>query len=261
MEAGADPRAEDIMSFTVFYYAALNGSGATQAHYWLEELPDDSTRTDELGRTPIHVAAEFGCLESFGLLMEGTSVEEIDLDGMSVLHYAARGHSPRILSVCINKDADPSARDAAGMTALHHVFNSSIALPFLGAFTKNIFALIKEDLVETQKKSKKAQAKKRRMDRGQKLQRPGKDKSKREEASVRSEMISILLERDPSLVNMQDAEGNRALHLASGAGDIAAVRVLLKHGADRDIKDDHEILAEDRAKDDDMRMLFETLHI
>ena len=50
-------------------------------------------------------------------------------------------------------------------------------------------------------------------------------------------MESLLAHKPPALPNLQDSNGNTALHLAVGKRDPAKLRLLLDYGADKTIKD------------------------
>jgi ankyrin repeat protein len=60
-------------------------------------------------------------------------------------------------------------------------------------------------------------------------------------------VIELLLSRGAA-VNARSRDGMTALHLASIAGDAQAIRLLLQHGADADIRDDSKMTALDYAR-------------
>jgi ankyrin repeat protein len=79
---------------------------------------------DKLGQTPLHLAAKYGCVNIFNqLLLSRASILKITNNGDSMLHSAARGGEPAIVSLIIDKNIlDINMKNSLGETPLHCVF-------------------------------------------------------------------------------------------------------------------------------------------
>ena len=61
-------------------------------------------------------------------------------------------------------------------------------------------------------------------------------------------MEFLMASKPPALVNLQDSNGDTALHLAVSCGDLAKLRFLLDNGADKNIRDKGGETALDEAR-------------
>ncbi|UCD81642.1 MAG: ankyrin repeat domain-containing protein [Desulfobacterales bacterium] len=80
----------------------------------------DVNTTDELGETPLHIAAVRGYSQAASLLIaEGADINAGDVRGLTPVHAAAWGGNNEIVTMLVDKGADISARDEEGVTPLH----------------------------------------------------------------------------------------------------------------------------------------------
>ena len=133
LNGGANPRSLNAFSRTPLHLAALRGradvverllragarvqdtdrNSATPLHYaGNEEVADklltsgaDFAATDNAGAQPLHYARSREI--ALKLIDKGADVDSLDLKNETPLHYAARHGLRRVLSVLLEKDADP----------------------------------------------------------------------------------------------------------------------------------------------------------
>jgi len=99
--------------------AAVRLNELSQIKALLEDGADINT-TDELGESPLHIAAVNGHLQAATLLVaKAADVNAGDVRGLTPLHAAAWSGSSEIVALLIDKGADINARDADGVTPLH----------------------------------------------------------------------------------------------------------------------------------------------
>lgn len=80
----------------------------------------DVNATDELGESPLHIAAVRGYLQAASMLVaKGADVNAGDVRGLTPLHAAAWSGNNEIVVLLIDKGADANARDEDGVTPLH----------------------------------------------------------------------------------------------------------------------------------------------
>jgi uncharacterized protein len=81
----------------------------------------DVNKTDEEGRTPLHISARNGSKKVAEVLIErGANVEVKDHEGQTPLHLAAKeGHAPMV-DLLLTKGAAVNSRDEQARTPLHH---------------------------------------------------------------------------------------------------------------------------------------------
>lgn len=76
---------------------------------------------DELGRSPLQLAAQAGHLDLVNILINaGAQVNHTDrLKGYTALHYAAMHNHPKIILFLLSRRADPNMQDSEGNCPLH----------------------------------------------------------------------------------------------------------------------------------------------
>ena len=86
----------------------------------LLEAGADKDKADEMGRTPLHLAAEKNTPDCLRLLLDaGAETDKADQDGSVALHWAAsRGHVD-CLRLLLEAGADKNKGDTTGLTPLH----------------------------------------------------------------------------------------------------------------------------------------------
>jgi ankyrin repeat protein len=124
--------AETGVSFYTLHYdgstllhSAVRGRNIKIVNAVFDKMKDVQVdAVDAFGRTPLHLAAEYGCVDIFNqLLLSGASILKITNNGDSVLHCAARGGEPAIVSLIIDKNIfDVNMKNVLGETPLHRVF-------------------------------------------------------------------------------------------------------------------------------------------
>ena len=262
LDGGADLYARDLMGFSVLHYAALNRNAEVLGCLLDDDLDLDLETEDVVGRRPIHIAAEFGCLNSLRLLADKpVDLEGRDFDGGSILHAAARHKSEDALLFCLKKKIDVSMGDNADMTALHHVFVQPSRLPrltYLPRFVDYARHEIqrmwnKSNPKRRRRKNKKGEAKN---DEWMRLESSDGEKGQ----SSKTAKINLLLNAGAD-IDAQDENGNTALHLASSAGNVSAVRTLLLGNANHRLSDSRGSLPIDVASCEEVREILSTVPV
>ena len=81
----------------------------------------DIDALDEFGRTPLMYSIFVNSYSSFDILLQfGSSLNIIDIDGKSSLHWACQLGHLRITKGLINYNCDVNQRDGDGRLPLHH---------------------------------------------------------------------------------------------------------------------------------------------
>ena len=252
INAETDLQIRDNSGMNMVHFAALNSSADVLGSLLnsQEELDIDVTTVDFFGRSPIHLAAEFGCHTSLKILARNKEeLAKRDGDGRTAAHAAARNSSPQVLQQCLRAGADPSARDDGDRTILHHLFSKPTRLPRLD--------LHMDVLMEVTELAKEYSSRAKRRD-TEKVDDPAimtARRSEEEAASFAIQKIDLLLEHGVD-INAQDYYGNTALHLACWANDIVAIEHLMKRGVKTTLRNSDGILPEMVARTDKARSFF-----
>jgi len=248
IHAEADFQIHDNSGMNIVHFAALNGSADVLGSLLKsqEELEIDVKAVDLFGRSPIHLAAEFGCRTSLKILArDKEELTKRDKDGRTAAHAAAR-NNPQVLQQCLQAGADPLARDDGDRTVLHHIFSKPTQLSRL-----DLLMDVMMKLMESAKEVRSSIKKRRDIEEIDNSTAP----SENEAAKFVVEKIDLLLEHGVD-INAQDYYGNTALHLACWANDIAAIEHLIKRDAKTTLRNSDGILPEMVARADEARKLF-----
>src|SRR3989338_909581 len=83
---------------------------------------------DELGRNPLHLAAQAGRIDLIrGLLRKGASINAQDCNGWTLFHGVASNQHFKACSVLLESlDIDPTSTNNEGTTALHYLVRYSV---------------------------------------------------------------------------------------------------------------------------------------
>jgi cytohesin len=111
--------ATDNQGETALHRAARGGNKEVVPLLLRKGLQAGSTNRE--GGTPLMLACEEGHRQVVQMLLEATQgegVDEQDLDGMTALHYAAKGGDKDVAAFLLSKGAQANTRDEAGSTAL-----------------------------------------------------------------------------------------------------------------------------------------------
>lgn len=122
LDWNADPEARDARENTVLHVAAENGHIGVVRQILSDTRSKLINARNEIGRTPLHLAASRSHLEIFVMLLEaGADVHLVDKNLWTLLHCAVSAQSARsyLVDLIIRSGVDVSARNNLGETALH----------------------------------------------------------------------------------------------------------------------------------------------
>jgi ankyrin repeat protein len=268
IERGADVSAQNKDGQTPLHLAALR-MGQPEVSRMLIERGADVSAQDKDGQTPLHLASQAGQLEVVCMLIErGVGVSAPNREGQTPLHlvclgyrYPLYGRSNQVARMLIERDADVSAQDKDGKTPLHLVSQAGqleVACMLIerGA---GVSAQSKDGQTPLHLASQTGRLKVARVliERGADVSAQDKDgKTPLHLASQagklegqtpfhlaslgiwspdldsgHADIARILIERGAG-VSAQDKDGRTPMYLASQAGQLKVIRMLLAHGAD-----------------------------
>ena len=124
----------DDEGITAWHLAAFNRNVQalrTLSRFAADGKPQCSLKADD-GRTPIHCAAQSGCLETLSYLMDCCAAKaafEISADGSTLLHYAVGTKSLEVVRYLIDKGFDLHVPRNDGSSLLHCTFDQDHAAP------------------------------------------------------------------------------------------------------------------------------------
>jgi ankyrin repeat protein len=167
---------------------------------------DPNVREDEIGATPLHVAATYGYSEIVEFLLNhGADPNIREKYGCTPLHYATWFGNSKVVKVLLNHGADPNIRDKQGATPLHY------AAAF--DYPKIVEVLHKKGLSDY-------------------------DITPLQAAEFNyPEVVKLLLEHGANPNIQENNFGWTPLHFAAKVCHVHVARVLLDYGADPTIRD------------------------
>jgi hypothetical protein len=115
LEQGFDPNTRDAKGQNALFLA-LRGESRQVAETLLKHPRLDVDAVNELGETPLMMAALRGDLELAQRLLDRGS--KVNRDGWTPLHYAASGPQPAVVSLLLNRGAQIDALSPNGTTPL-----------------------------------------------------------------------------------------------------------------------------------------------
>ncbi|XP_057832193.1 ankyrin repeat-containing protein ITN1 isoform X1 [Cryptomeria japonica] len=173
-----------------------------------ESLPSLVDEVNELGETPLYLAAEQGHLEVLKELLKFAHPETLTKKnrlGYDVLHIAAKQGHIGIVKEILNLQP-----------GLSKTFDLSNATPLISAAIKGHVEVVNELLAKDCQLIEIARSN-------------GKNALHFAARSGYTEIVTALLEKDPHMVRREDRKGQTALHMAAkGANCLEVVKVLLK---------------------------------
>ncbi|KAJ3098828.1 hypothetical protein HDU96_010931, partial [Phlyctochytrium bullatum] len=174
--------------------------------------------------TPLHMATFYGKPGIARVLLHRGAEAEASRGSADAraLHDAARYGHAGVVKVLLEHGADMAAGDADAWTPLHHAArhgHASIVKVLLNHGAK-VMAVDSDGWTPLHHAAHEGHA----------------------------EVCKAILEKDAACINVQDEEGNAALHLAIAARRLDVVRVLLQHGVNAQLKNANDEAPEDLAR-------------
>ncbi|MHC4867755.1 MAG: ankyrin repeat domain-containing protein [Planctomycetota bacterium] len=118
IEKGADVNARDKAGDTPLHWAARCKYDTKATVEALLSGGAEIMATNSMADAPVENAISWGNRTMARLLVEAMDLGARDASGDTVLHWAVRQHSPKVLNLLIEHGADVNAKDARGNTAL-----------------------------------------------------------------------------------------------------------------------------------------------
>lgn len=185
------------------------------------------TFRDGLGKKPSHYAAAFGRLENLKFLSEFDNFKGKDNEGRNIIFYAVRSNSLDTLKYLVDKGISPFEKDKEGMSAYDLVSEMAQVNVEIKDYLKSLIA--SGDVIQ-------------------------------DFAGAADLIFEVILSSDiesareylilnNGLINHKDIFGSTPLIIAVNNSDFNMVRLLITFGADRNIKDDFGMNAQDHASD------------
>ena len=200
---------------------ALSRRGNLETINYIISQGADIKVVDKTGNTALIVASAGKNAELIQLLLEKTNnINAINLNGESALTKATATGSPEILNLLLEKDANPNIIDKQGNNLAYYWINSF--KPKDENFAKKQEILRKANVDFNAKQQKGATLLHLAVDKGN--------------SSLVNEVILLGVD-----VNVQDEDGNTALHKAALiAKDDQILKALIAAGAKKDLKTEFE---------------------
>ncbi|KAJ0164028.1 Ankyrin-1 [Colletotrichum tanaceti] len=234
LENGASPAPGNHTGWTPLHSASSRGH-VKIVHLLLENGASPAA-TDHDGWTPLHSASSGGHVEIVNLFLEkGASPAAGDHNGWTPLHSASSGGHFEVVDLLLKKGASPTARDHDGWTPLAAASSGGRVEVAKLLVEKGATASVGDRRGITHIDMDKLLIGKGAdiFDADNKGWTPLHVASR--EGSV--ELVRLLLERRPDLVDARDKTGRTSLFYAAIQGRSEAVRLLLSHRASANATD------------------------
>jgi ankyrin repeat protein len=180
-------------------FEALNSGDVAQAEALLKKNPALANARDEVGQTPLHIAALMGDAGLVELLLEKMNdVNATDEAGATALHLAAQSGHKEVAEVLLAGKANVNARDGTDQTPLHFAVTPDPSQLILDPSLRGTGG-VSDD-------------------------------------SNRLELIKFLLDNKAD-VNAKDSTGKTPLHVAAAFGSTEIVQLLIDGKADVNARD------------------------
>ncbi|KAJ3005964.1 hypothetical protein HKX48_000374 [Thoreauomyces humboldtii] len=215
----------------------------------------------------VQTAAYAGDLLAVRTLLKATpdSVNSLDQDGRTALHWACSGKHLEVAQELLQRGAHAGSSDESGMTALH------IAAATNSVEIVRLLLPVSKTALDTQTDSGQTAlhyaASKGHLETVDELLNADADPSvpdsygqlpiHRAATLDRLAVVRRLKEDPRGKVNVRDGSGNTPLHLAAEEGHVELVRYLLSVGADPDFVNKEEKRPADMSQDKSIRALLQ----
>lgn len=211
-----------------------------------KKKPVSKTRQNKDGMTALHIAVAARNLDAVRLLIElGCSVDLVDTEQRTPLHYAAEHGYPEIVQYLLSKGARNSTRDNIGATPAHYAAQFSVECLKIIFEESNI-----NEVNDNENRSclmwavcaGNVDVINYLIQRDDAPKRAARDKhgytALHLAAMVGNEKVCKILTNQGWSFSERDAHENTALHLASGRGHTDVLRCLVSSGAQMNDEDE-----------------------
>jgi ankyrin repeat protein len=240
LESGVSPLSSDFQGEPLIVIAMENSSSDAVFRILTEEGASLFS-TDKEGRTPMHWTAVQKRSElTLYFLEQGAPLNVKDVNGQTPLISAVIGSEPEIIKGILAKNPQTLSTDKQGRMALHYAVLSLSDLLFseLLESSLNVDIYDQDSMSPLHIALESGEIEKSKMLLERKPNINASDNRGRTylllATAFASDLIDTVLSMEPD-INAMDSDGNTALHIAAASGNVPAVIVYTKYGADTSI--------------------------